>query len=65
MSKIAGYWKALTGAVAPGAVLIGAAVTEGSQGGTTITQAEWVTAVVAVIVTGGAVWAAPANKPTN
>lgn len=64
MNRIGRYWKALAGAVAPGAVLIGAAVTEGSPGGASITQSEWVTAVVAVIVSGGAVYAAPANRTT-
>lgn len=63
MSKIAPYWKAVVGFVTPGAVLIGAAVTAASDGGTSITTAELVTAVVACVVTSGAVWAAP-KDPT-
>lgn len=61
--RIGQYWKAITGALAPGAVLIVAAVTEGSHGGTTITQAEWITAVATVVISGGAVYAAPRNTP--
>lgn len=52
---LARYWKAVLGFLAPGAVIIGAAVTEGSPGGTGITQGEWVTAIVAMIVTGSSV----------
>jgi len=54
------YWKAILGFIVPGAVIIGSAVTSNSDGGTTITSSEWVTAIVAMIVTGGAV-AAKAN----
>lgn len=56
------YWKAGVAFVAPGAVLVGAAVTEASEGGTTITTSEWVTALVACVVTSGAVYAAPKNR---
>ena len=62
MVQVTKYWKALIGFVTPGAVLITAAVTEGSPGGTTITQAEWITAVCAMVITGGAVAAGPRNK---
>lgn len=58
LTKIAPYWKAVVGFVAPGAVLIGAAVTESSAGGAAITQAEWVTAAVACVVTSAGVYAA-------
>lgn len=61
MTHIAPYWKSITAFVTPGAVLIGAAVTDASQGGTSITTAEWVTALVACVVTSGAVYAAPKN----
>lgn len=57
------YWKAILAFIVPGAVIIGSAVTGDSDGGSTITTAEWVTAVVAMIVTGGAVAAGPANAP--
>ncbi len=61
--KIAPYWKAVLAFVAPGAVVIGSAVTEASDGGTAITGAEWVTAIVACIVTGSAVYAVPNRAP--
>lgn len=59
---IARYRKAVLGFIAPGAIIIGSAVTSASDGGTAITGAEWVTAVVACIVTGAAVGAV-SNKP--
>jgi hypothetical protein len=61
LDKIRPYQKAVLGFIAPGAVVIGSAVTEASDGGTAITAAEWVTAVVAMIVTGAAVYTVP-NK---
>lgn len=51
LSKIPQYWKAVVGLVAPAAVVIGSAVTPASDGGTHITTAEWVTAIVAAVVT--------------
>ncbi len=54
-------FKALVAFVAPGAVILGSAVTEASDGRSNITTAEWVTALVACIVTSAAVYAAP-NK---
>ena len=56
LDAIAPYWKAILGFITPGAVIIGSAVLDGSDGGTAITSSEWVTAVVAMIVTGGAVY---------
>lgn len=56
------YWKAILGFVVPGAVIIGSSVLDASDGGSTITQAEWITAIVAMIVTGGTV-AAKGNAP--
>lgn len=55
MSNWQEYWKAILGFVVPGAVIIGSSVTSGSDGGTSITGSEWVTAAVAMIVTGAAV----------
>jgi len=49
------YWKGILAFLVPGAVVIGASVLDPSDGGSTITTAEWVTAAVAMIVTGGAV----------
>lgn len=63
MDKIKPYIKALVAFVTPGAVLIGAAVTEASEGGSTITTSEWVTALVACLVTSGAVYRIPNKDP--
>jgi hypothetical protein len=49
------YWKAILAFLVPGAVIIGSSVLGDSDGGSTITGSEWVTAVVAMIVTGAAV----------
>jgi hypothetical protein len=57
VDTIARYRKAVLGFIAPGAVIIGSAVTDSSDGGSAITGAEWITAVVACIVTGAAVGA--------
>lgn len=62
MNKIAPYWKAVVGFIAPGAVLIGSAVTDASAAGDHITTGEWVTAVVACIVTSAAVYSTPNRK---
>lgn len=56
LAKIQPYWKAVVAFITPGAVFIGSAVLESSHGGDTITQAEWITAAVACVVTAGAVW---------
>jgi len=63
MNKLAPYWKSVLGFVAPGAVLVGSAVTEVSDGGTAITAAEWVTALVACVVTSAAVYSVPNRDP--
>lgn len=52
-------WKSVIGFILPGAVIVGSAVTSESAGGSHITGAEWVTAVVACIVTAGGVYAVP------
>lgn len=58
------YLKAVVGFVAPGAVLLAAAVTGPSPGGTSVTAGEWVTAGCACVVTAAGVWATPnADKP--
>lgn len=51
------YWKGILGFLVPGAIIIGSSVLADSDGGTTITTSEWVTAAVAMIVTGGLVTA--------
>lgn len=62
LNKIAPYWKAVVAFVAPGATIIGMAVLPGSDGGSSITTAEIVTAVVVSITTAASVYAAPKNK---
>lgn len=64
LELVAPYYKAVTALIAPGAVIIGSAVLETSDGGTSITGAEWITAIVACIVSTGAVYAVP-NKATG
>lgn len=63
MHRIAPYWKALVGFVAPGAVTLGSAVLESSDGGSRVTATEWVTAAVACVVTSAAVWQVPNRDP--
>lgn len=63
LERVAPFWKAVVGFVAPGAVSIGAAVTEASDGGSAITQAEWITAIVAMVVTSAAVYGVPNKDP--
>lgn len=55
LALIGRYRKAVLGFIAPGVIIIGNSVTSASDGGSHITGAEWVTAVVACIVTGAAV----------
>ncbi len=57
MNRIAPYWKAVVGFVAPGAVIITAATLQGSAGHDVITQAEWITAACACVITAGGVYA--------
>jgi hypothetical protein len=63
MSKLSPYWKAFVGFIAPGAVVLGAAVHEDSLGGHGITTGEWITAVVACVVTSAAVYRVPNRDP--
>lgn len=65
MNKIAPYWKALVGFVAPGATILIASVLPGSEGGSAITIAEGVTAGATCVVTAAAVYAAPKNRPAE
>jgi hypothetical protein len=63
MESVSRYWKAVVGFAAPGAVVIGAAVLPGTDGGTAVTQAELVTALVAMVVTAAGVYATPNKVP--
>jgi hypothetical protein len=62
MSKVSSYTKAIVAFVAPGVVTIGGALTANSDGGGNVTAYEWVSALIACLVTGGFVYALP-NKP--
>jgi len=62
MNRIQPYMKAVVGFIAPGAVVLGASVTDASAGGAHITGAEWITAAVACIVTSAGVYRVE-NKP--
>ena len=59
IDKIAPYAKAVVGFVAPAATLLIAAVQTGSDGGTAVTPAEWITAACACVVTAATVYAVP------
>lgn len=63
MNKIAPYYKAVVGFVAPGAVVLTAAVNEASPGGTAITAGEWVTALCACVITGAGVYGVKNRRP--
>jgi len=62
LEKITPYAKAIVGFIAPGAVILTSSVTSGSDGGTLVTAAEWVTAACACIITAAAVYAVPNSK---
>lgn len=57
--------KAVLGFLAPGAVVIGGAVSAESTGGAAITSGEWVTALTAMIITGAAVYSVPNSSPED
>lgn len=57
------YAKAVVGFLAPGVVALAAAVQDGSAAGSTVTGGEWLTAVAACLVTGGAVFGVPNTAP--
>ena len=64
MDKLAPYWKAVIGFIAPGAAILISSVLEGSAGGEAITAGEWITAVCTAVITAGTVYAVP-NKPAT
>ena len=61
MTRFLPYLKAIGAFVAPGVVLLVGATLMVSDGGETITRAEWLTALVACFGTSGTVYALP-NK---
>lgn len=64
MEKVAPYWKAVIAFIAPAAAIVIASVLEGSDGGTAITSAEWITAACTAIITSSTVYVVP-NKPAG
>lgn len=60
------YAKAVAGFIVPGLAVIGTALTESSDGGTTVTASEWVAAALASLGTLTAVaWVRNGEKPTE
>ena len=57
MNSFAQHWKAILGFVVPGVVTLASAVAPSSGGGTRITSTEWITAMLACVLTSGAVYA--------
>jgi hypothetical protein len=64
MNKIAPYYKAVVGFAVPFLSQIIAALLGTSDGGSSVTTSEWLTAVVTSLVAGGVVFAVP-NKDPN
>lgn len=62
MNKIAPYWKAVVGFVAPAGPLLINAMTDASDGGSVITVNEWLIGGITCVVTAAAVYAAPKNR---
>lgn len=56
MDKIAPYWKAVVGFIAPACAIIISSVLPGSDGGDVITAAEWITAACTAIITSAGVY---------
>ena len=64
MNEIKKYWKAVAGFVVPAIVVLGTAITAGSDGGTTLPTSEWVAAIIAAFGTSGVVYTGP-NKQSQ
>lgn len=63
MEKLAPYYKAVLAFIAPAAVVVIASLQAGSDGGSAITVAEWITAAATAIITASGVYAVP-NRPS-
>ena len=63
LDKVAPYYKAATAVAVPFLTSVGAALVESSDGGSSITTTEWVSAAVVSLVAGGAVFAVPNKDP--
>ena len=57
MKNIGRYTKAIVGFVAPGLVIVATALTDASDGGSSITQTEWISAGIACVLTAAGVYA--------
>lgn len=62
MEKLAPYWKAVVGFVAPGLLVLTSAVTDASAGGVDITAGEWITAIASAFITAAGVYTVR-NRP--
>lgn len=63
MDKIAPYYKAVAGFLVPLLTQLLAAVQNGSDGGSKITTAEWLTAILTSLAAGGVVFMIPNKDP--
>jgi len=63
MTNVLPYLKAVVAFIAPAVVILLGATLAASDGGETITRAEWLTALVACLGTGGTVYAVPNKDP--
>ena len=63
LTKIAPYYKAVTGLAVPFLGSLGFALTDASAAGSDITSGEWVQAVVLGLVGGGTVFSIPNKDP--
>ena len=63
MSKFLPYLKAIVAFVAPAVVLLLGATLAASDGGETITRAEWITALITCLGASGTVYAVPNKDP--
>lgn len=62
MNKLRPYAKAIVGFVAPGAVVLTAAVQDSSPAGEAISSGEWITAVCTCLITAAAVYRTPNRR---
>ena len=65
MKNVGRYAKAIVGFVAPGLVTLGAALTDASDGGKSITQTEWLVALIACVATSAGVYAVKNKEPQS
>lgn len=61
--QIQASWKAVVAFIVPGVAILLSSVLEGSDGGSAITTAEWITAIGTCFLTAGTVWSVPNVPP--